>query len=77
MIKQAIQHTSTQKASGEDELKRGKEKANLLKNHFGSGGEENERRMVNNVMQEIRVYDGYLVCLDLCVDLPGNGARNG
>ena len=41
-----------------------------------SGGEENERQMANNEMRGIRVCDGYLVCLDLCVDLPGNGARN-
>ena len=27
-------------------------------------------------MQGRRVYDGYLVCLDLSIDLPGNGARN-
>ena len=27
-------------------------------------------------MRGIRVCDGYLVCLDLCVDLPGNSARN-
>ena len=27
-------------------------------------------------MREIRVCDRYLVCLDLCVGLPGNGARN-
>ena len=27
-------------------------------------------------MRGISVCDGYLVCLDLCVDLPGNGARN-
>ena len=27
-------------------------------------------------MRGIRVCDGYLVCLDLCVDLHGNGARN-
>ena len=33
--------------------------------------------MANNVMRGIRVCDGYLVCLDLSVDLPGNGARNG
>ena len=33
--------------------------------------------MANNVILGIRVSDGYLVCLDLCVDLPGNGARNG
>ena len=55
MTKQAIQHTSTQKANEEDEWKRGKEKANLFKNHFRSGGEENERQMVNNVMREMRV----------------------
>ena len=66
MTKQAIQHTSTQKASEEDERKkRGEEKANLFKNRFRGGGEENERRMANNVMQEMRVYDGYLVWLDL------------
>ena len=65
MTKQAIQHTTTQKASEKDEQKRGEEKANLFENHFISGGEENERRMANNVMQGMRVYDGYLVCLDL------------
>ena len=27
-------------------------------------------------MRGIRVCDGYLVCLGLSVDLPGNGARN-
>ena len=64
MTKQAIQHTSTQKAK-EDEWKRGEEKEKLFKNHFISGGEENERRTVNNVMQGRRVYDGYLVWLDL------------
>ena len=32
--------------------------------------------MASNVMRGIRVCDGYLVCLDLCVDLPGNGASN-
>lgn len=65
MTKQAIQHTSTQKANEEDEWKRGEEKANLSENHFRSGGEENERRIANNVMREMRVYDGYLVCLGL------------
>ena len=64
MTKQAIQHTSTQKANEEDERKRGEEKANLLENHFRSGGEENERRVANNVMRGMIVYDGYLVCLD-------------
>ena len=38
-------------------------------------GEENERQMANNVMREIRVCDGYLVC-SLLRRLPGNGARN-
>ena len=65
MTKQAIQHTSTQKASEEDEQERGEEKANLFENCFRSGGEENERQMENNVMRGIRVYDGYLVWLDL------------
>ena len=32
--------------------------------------------MENNVMRGIRVCDGYLVCLDLCVDISGNDARN-
>jgi hypothetical protein len=45
--------------------RRANKKANLFGNHFRSGGEENERQMVNNVMQEMRVYDGYLVFLDL------------
>ena len=48
-----------------DERKRGEEKAKVFENRFRSGGEENERRMENNVMQGRRVYDGYLVCLDL------------
>jgi hypothetical protein len=45
--------------------RRANKKANLVKNRFRSGGEENERQMANNVMQEMRVYDRYLVCLDL------------
>ena len=65
MTKQAIQHTSTQKTSREEGRKSSEEKANLFENHFTSGGEENERRMANNVMGGRRVYDGYLVCLDL------------
>ena len=56
---------NNKKANEEDEWKRGEEKENLFENHFRSGGEENERRMANNVMQAMRVYDGYLVCLDL------------
>ena len=38
MTKQAIQHTSTQKARKEDERKRGEEKAKVFENHFRSGG---------------------------------------
>ena len=30
-------------------------KTNLFENRFRSGGEENERQMTNNVMQEMRV----------------------
>ena len=55
MTKQAIQHMSTQNASEEDEWKKGEGKVNLFKNRFRSGGEENERQMANNVMQEMRV----------------------
>ena len=40
------------------------------------GAEENERQMANNVMRGIRVCDGYLVGLDLSIDLPGNSPRN-
>ena len=65
MTKQAIQHTSTQKANEEAKGNRGEEKANFFESRFRSGGEENKRQMANNVMQEMRVYDGYLVCLDL------------
>ena len=56
---------STQKANEKDKRKRAKEKAKKFENHFRSGGEENERRMSYNVMQEMRVYDVYVVCLDL------------
>ena len=37
------------------ERKKGEEKEIFSKNRFRSGGEENERQMVNNVMQEMRV----------------------
>ena len=42
-----------------------KKKANLFEDCFRSGEEGNKRQMANNVMQYMRVYDGYLVCLDL------------
>ena len=54
-------NTRTHKRQAE----RGEEKAKVFENRFRSGGEENERRMANNVMRGRRVYDGYLVCLDL------------
>ena len=47
------------------ERKRGEEKAKVFENRFRSGGEENERRMANIVMQGRTVYDEYLVWLDL------------
>ena len=53
-----------------DEQKRGEEKAKVFENCFRSGGEENERRMSNNVMRGRRVYGGYLVCLDLAYISP-------
>ena len=55
--------------------KRRTEKRGRIKRQGWSGGEENERQMANNVMREIRVCDGYLVCWPLR-RLPGNGARN-
>ena len=39
------------------------------------GGEENERQMANNVMQEIGNVMGTWY-VDFCVDLPGYGAKN-
>ena len=69
--KQAIQHTSKQETG----KKRRTEKRGWIKRQGWSGGEENERQMANNVMREIRVCDGYLVCW-LLRRLPGNGARN-
>ena len=42
----------------------------FLKIVFEVGGEENERQMANNVMQEMRVYDGYLVYFDLALIPP-------
>ena len=43
--------------------RREKEKGKSFENHFRSGGEENKRQMAKNVMQEMRVYGGYLVGL--------------
>ena len=57
-------HMATQ-ANEKDERKRGEENAKVFENHFRSGEEENERRMGNYVIRGRRVYDGYLVCLDL------------
>ena len=45
-------HMETQKKDIQEE---GKEKVKVFENHFRSGGEETERRMVNNVMQGRRV----------------------
>ena len=43
------------KQAKRDERKRGEEKAKVFENRFRSGGEENERRMENNVMRGRRV----------------------
>ena len=69
--KQAIQHTSKKKQA----KKRRTENRGRIKRQGWSGGEENERQMANNVMREIKVCDGYLVCW-LLRRLAGNGARN-
>ena len=45
--------------------RRENKKANLFEIVLEVGGKENERQKANNVMQERRVYDGYLVWLDL------------
>ena len=59
-----------------DEWKRGEEKAKVFENRFRSGGEENERQMANNVMQDMRVLWWLLGMSWLGVDLPNNDARN-
>ena len=51
------------------QMERGAEEGQIKRQGW-SGGEENERQMANNVMRGRRVCDGYLVCLDLCVDSP-------
>ena len=48
-----------------DERERGEEKSKVFENCFRNGGEENERRMANNVMPGRRVYNEYLVWHDL------------
>ena len=60
-----LTHKHTRSKRKETKQKRGEEKAKVFENRFRSGGEENERRMANNVMKGRRVYDGYLVWLDL------------
>ena len=50
--------------------KRGERQRRANKTAKVKWGEKNERQMANNVMRGIRVCDGYLVCLDLCVDSP-------
>ena len=53
---------SNTRAKERQARKRQIEKRGWIKRHGWSGGEENERQMPNNVMREIRVCDGYLVC---------------
>ena len=57
---------SKQKANEKMNGRRANKKENLFvffSNRYRSGGEENERKMANNVMQEMGVCDGYLVGL--------------
>ena len=57
-------HAETQtKYMWEEGEEKAKEK--VFEIRFRGGGEESKRRMVNNIMQGRRVYDGYLVWLDL------------
>ena len=61
--KKAHGNTSKQKIG----QKRGEEKAKVFENRFRSGGEENERRMANNVMREIGIVMGTWY-VDFCPD---------
>ena len=57
---------SNQKENKKTNGRTANKKANpfvFFRKHFRSGGEENGRQMANNVMQEMRVYGGYLVGL--------------
>ena len=65
--KQTNTRASGQKEANRErgEQKRGEEKPKVFENHIRSGGEENERPMANYVIRGRRVYDGYVVCLDL------------
>ena len=69
--KQAIQHTSKQKASE----KKANGKRGRIKRQGWTGGEENGRQMANNVMREIGIVMGTWY-VDFLRRLPGNGARN-
>ena len=53
---------SNTRANKKQAKKRRTKKRGRIKWQGWSGGEENERQMANNVMREIRVCDGYLVC---------------
>ena len=62
-----------EKGKREREEEIGKERAN--KTERGSGGEDNERQMANNVMREIGIVMGTWYGW-LLRKLPGNGAKN-
>ena len=53
--RQEIWRPSTQKQTEKTNGRGVKKKAKLCENRFRSGGEENERQMANNVMQDMRV----------------------
>ena len=74
--KQAIQHTSKQRASEKkDKRRRRLRKRGRIKRQGWSGGEENERQMANKVMREIGIVMGTWY-VDFLRRLPDNGARN-
>ena len=75
MLRHRDKQSNTQSNKRASERERRLGKRGRIKRQGWSGGEENERQMANNVMQEIRVCDGYLVCW-LLRRLPSNGARN-
>ena len=68
--KQSNTQANKKQAKEANWKREGERKRGQTKRQWWSGGEENKRQMANNVMGGIRVCDGYLVCLDLCVDSP-------
>ena len=60
--KQAIQHRSKQETGKKRQTEKEREDGERERVNKMARVKENERQMANNVMREIRVCDGYLVC---------------